>query len=373
MSYKVLLIGVSDYEKLPPLRAPAEEVKLLREVMISPAASPVGTEDLLLLVDPTLAQVQYALFDVLAGADTGDTVVIYFAGHSKIRRGELQLLFSDADPAGSGLGGLSASTISAALEGTRASTVLVVLNTSYAGDFQLPDSPRIKDSQTTYYFIGSVGPTEPARDDNLFAGALADALRPSMSFGSKPDPQKLFTSISERLAIVGSRPFYAFRGAKSRTEELPTPKGEHRTIFLSYAHKDERWLNKLRPHLESLTRDVAQITYWDDRKIQPGEDWRREIRSRLAASRAAVLLVSADFLASQFIRNDELPTLLSQAEGRRTRLFCLIIRPCRFDRVAVLSRFQAVNSPDKTLSEMPLPEQERTFLRLTDQLEQAMK
>jgi len=372
MAYRALLIGVSEYDNLPGLQGPAQEAAFLGDVLRSSLGSLLVNDEVLVFQNPTLAQAQDQLFAILARADAEDTVLIYLSGHGLVDRDETYLLLADTDT-WSVSGGLSANIVSAALERTRASSVLLMLNTSFAGSFQLPDSPRLKDSPTSYYFIGSVGPTEQATDLNPFAEALAGAIRSSMELGKDLNPDYLFSFVSDRLAPEGIHPFYAARGIKARERPQPPPTPDQKSIFVSYAHEDERWLKKLRPHLENLARDVAEISYWDDKKIKPGEDWHQEIQDRLGVARAAVLLVSADFLASEFIRNDELPKLLSRAESRRTRLFCLIIRPCRFDKVALLSRFQAVNGPDKTLSEMRPPEQERSFLRLTDQLEQALR
>ena len=55
---------------------------------------------------------------------------------------------------------------------------------------------------------------------------------------------------------------------------------------------------------------------WSDKKLTAGDQWREEIRKALARARVAVLLISADFLASEFIREMELPKLLEGAEER---------------------------------------------------------
>ena len=57
----------------------------------------------------------------------------------------------------------------------------------------------------------------------------------------------------------------------------------------------------------------GRIERWDDTRIRPGSEWRSEIKQALERARAAVLLISADFLASDFIQDNELPPLLSLA------------------------------------------------------------
>jgi hypothetical protein len=68
-------------------------------------------------------------------------------------------------------------------------------------------------------------------------------------------------------------------------------------VFISYSHKDKRWLSRLLVHLQPLDRD-GRIDLWADRRIKPGENWIEEIESALLEARVAVLLVS---LFSSFV------------------------------------------------------------------------
>jgi hypothetical protein len=113
------------------------------------------------------------------------------------------------------------------------------------------------------------------------------------------------------------------------------------------------------------------ISLWDDTRIKPGAQWRDEIREALDRARVAVLLVSADFLASQFIRTNELPPLLTAAEKRGTRILPLIVSPCRFKQTPSLACFQAVNSPDEPLVGMRRAKREAVFVRLSSLVEEA--
>jgi hypothetical protein len=135
-----------------------------------------------------------------------------------------------------------------------------------------------------------------------------------------------------------------------------------KTVFISYSHKDARWLAKLRAHLQPLDRD-GLVDVWDDNRMRPGLDWLKGIQDAIAGARVAILLISADFLASEFIATIELPRLLSKAKRQGCRILPLILRPCRFSEMHALQKFQAVNSPKRPLAVMKAAEAEAYLVR----------
>src|SRR5205085_5532913 len=76
-------------------------------------------------------------------------------------------------------------------------------------------------------------------------------------------------------------------------------------VFCSYAHEDEAWLRKLETHLSLLKRQ-GLISLWYDRLIAPGTDWAQAIDTHLEGASIILLLVSADFLASDYCYGIEL-------------------------------------------------------------------
>src|SRR4051794_10370936 len=96
-------------------------------------------------------------------------------------------------------------------------------------------------------------------------------------------------------------------------------------LFVSYSHRDKRWLEELRTHLTPLVRE-ALIDAWDDTRIAPGAKWQEEIRAALAAADVGVLLVTPQFLASGFIAKNELPPLLAG-----TTVFWIAVSQCNYE------------------------------------------
>lgn len=141
-------------------------------------------------------------------------------------------------------------------------------------------------------------------------------------------------------------------------------------IFISYAHEDEKWLERLKKHLKVLTKYSEEIEYWVDTKLRGGDKWREEITKAIEKANVAILLISTDFLASDFISNDELPPILRKAEEEGTRILPLIVSPCSFE-CSELSDFQAINSPDTTMADLSGDEAaiERVYLSLIKEIQ----
>jgi hypothetical protein len=121
-----------------------------------------------------------------------------------------------------------------------------------------------------------------------------------------------------------------------------TPKAEGRsrpTVFISYSHEDEQDKNRLLKHLGVL-QSAGLVTTWSDDRIGAGADWRREIEQTMAQARVAVLLVTANFLTSDFILNTEVPTLLQRHRQAGLIIFPIIARPCAWKMVGWLQQMQ---------------------------------
>jgi tetratricopeptide (TPR) repeat protein len=97
-------------------------------------------------------------------------------------------------------------------------------------------------------------------------------------------------------------------------------------IFCAYAHADEPWLRKLETHLSLLKRQ-GLISLWHDRRIIPGTDWAHAIDRRLESASVILLLVSADFLASDYCYSVEMKRALERQEAGEARVVPILVRP----------------------------------------------
>src|ERR1041384_710793 len=120
-------------------------------------------------------------------------------------------------------------------------------------------------------------------------------------------------------------------------------------IFVSYSHADRDWAERLRVHLAVLQRR-GLIDLWSDRRIRMGSDWKADIDRALTEARIAVLLVSPNFLASEFIWKHEISMIVDHmANGMKA--FPLIARPCAWQLEPILARLQARPLDDRALSQ----------------------
>jgi hypothetical protein len=133
-------------------------------------------------------------------------------------------------------------------------------------------------------------------------------------------------------------------------------------VFVSYSHKDKRWLEKLRTALAPLMRG-EKLDVWDDTHIAPGTKWADEINTAIARARVAVLLVSPDFLASPYVHEVELPAMLRQQKVGLTILW-IPVRHSSYQQTA-LKKLQAASDPAKPLATLPPAKQDKVLVEIS--------
>lgn len=111
-------------------------------------------------------------------------------------------------------------------------------------------------------------------------------------------------------------------------------------IFVSYSHGDEEWRRRFEIVSKPLAR-AEKMQFWSDRDIKAG-DWERQIEAAMKEAAAAVLMVSDNFLASDYIIQKELPRLVQASKTRGLMIFWAYLEPCDVKRYPEITRFQAM-------------------------------
>lgn len=131
-------------------------------------------------------------------------------------------------------------------------------------------------------------------------------------------------------------------------------------VFISYAHDDDpKWIDRLLTELQPVA-DRHGIEVWTDRDIVPGDEWHLAIQNALDRAKVGVMLVSPKFLASNYIKNDELPKMLRAAESEGLKVFWLPIVRTESSGNSI-ARFQAGHQPDRPLAELSDAETEQAL------------
>ena len=97
-------------------------------------------------------------------------------------------------------------------------------------------------------------------------------------------------------------------------------------VFFSYAHRDEGLRDELAKHLSILKRQGV-IAAWHDRDIDAGREWGKEIDQHLNSAQIILLLISPDFMASDYCYDIELKRAMGRHEAGEARVIPIILRP----------------------------------------------
>lgn len=97
-------------------------------------------------------------------------------------------------------------------------------------------------------------------------------------------------------------------------------------LFFSYSHKDEKLRDRLEPHLAMLKRDKV-IKSWHDRKLSAESEAARAIDDHLNSADIILLLVSENFLASDYCYDIEMPRAMARHEAGEARVIPVILKP----------------------------------------------
>jgi len=98
-----------------------------------------------------------------------------------------------------------------------------------------------------------------------------------------------------------------------------------RQCFISYARRDQKDCNRIVVHLTAIGSSYG-FTVWADHELRAGSKWSQRLASEIDKSSIFVLLVTNDFIASDYIREDELPAIASKRENENALVVPIILR-----------------------------------------------
>jgi hypothetical protein len=143
-------------------------------------------------------------------------------------------------------------------------------------------------------------------------------------------------------------------------------------IFVSYSHADEAWRKRFETLSKPLSRAESMV-FWSDKNIGMGE-WEKQLNAKMKDAVAAVLLVSDNFLASDYIVDKELPYLVRANKTRGLKIVWAYVEPCDLKRFPQITQFQAMTLGElKPMAAMNQWEWKQTMLKGCDMIDELLK
>lgn len=125
-------------------------------------------------------------------------------------------------------------------------------------------------------------------------------------------------------------------------------KKSKKKVFIAYSRKDVDLMSRLRTHLKILERNNL-IDVWSDSEIEAGKNWDNEIKKKLFKADIILLLISADFIASDYCYEEEMKLALKQHEERKSIVIPIILKECLWKQT-LLGGFQALPNEGKPIT-----------------------
>jgi hypothetical protein len=136
--------------------------------------------------------------------------------------------------------------------------------------------------------------------------------------------------------------------------------------FISYSHKDDRFRVELETHLKLLQRERL-LDVWTDRRIPPGSEWNGQIDNNLRDSDLILLLVSPDFVASDYCYDREMSAALERHEVGLARVIPIIVRDVDWHS-APFGKLQALPSDGKVIGRGNKSARDRMWRQVAEEI-----
>lgn len=140
-------------------------------------------------------------------------------------------------------------------------------------------------------------------------------------------------------------------------------------VFISYAQEDERLMRKLEKHLTTL-KHQGYITFWNNLRINAGKEWNNEINIHLNSAHVILLLISSDFMSSDYCTSVEVKKALLRHDAGECRVIPIILRPVYW-RIAPVSKLQPLPVDGKPVTEWH--NKDKAFANIVEEIQKVIK
>jgi len=140
------------------------------------------------------------------------------------------------------------------------------------------------------------------------------------------------------------------------------------SLFVSYSHKDDRFRDQFVGSLTAYERK-GELTVWDDTKIVPGQKWEPEILGKLERADIIVLLLSTDFIRSDYCVQKEMKRAIERDAAGECAIIPIVIRACRFEKLEV-GQIQAIRPGGNAIKQHR--DRDAAWMEVTRQLDRVL-
>lgn len=150
------------------------------------------------------------------------------------------------------------------------------------------------------------------------------------------------------------------------------PWKQRKKVFISYSKEDNVLYGRVRTCLKMLELGGVKIDVWDDTQIKAGDIQKEEIKKAIDTTKIALLLISIEYLGSDFIATHVLEPLLKAVEEGEVTIVPLILTRSIYSRHNKLSQYAPFNDIDKPLNTLSKADQDEVLVNLAYEVERLL-
>lgn len=139
-------------------------------------------------------------------------------------------------------------------------------------------------------------------------------------------------------------------------------------VFVCYSHKDKKYLDLLLKHIDDKLLNV-----WSDEKIEGAEHWEEEIQKALESCNCGILILSANFFNSKFIKNVEVEKLLQNQYEKNTYLLPILAEHCNIDKYKWISRKEVLPKGFKAIENIKKRNHNKEAVKIVQRVEKLLQ